>query len=99
MFIRLNRYIPYRKCVGCQAIRPKNQLIRIIKNSNGIFIDKEQKLSGRGAYLCKSIDCLNIALKRKGLEKSLKVQLPRQFYEDVKRFVEFILSKSTEVSE
>lgn len=63
----MQEYIPHRKCVGCEKIRPKYQLLRIVKNNDGIFIDEKQKLPGRGAYLCKIRSACSLPRRRKGL--------------------------------
>ncbi|AZT90187.1 YlxR family protein [Caldicellulosiruptor changbaiensis] len=95
----MQEYVPHRKCVGCQKIRPKYQLLRIAKNNEGIFIDEKQRLPGRGAYLCKNEECLHLAMKKKGLERSLKVAIPKEFYDVVERFFAENFKKSAEVSE
>ncbi|WAM34782.1 RNase P modulator RnpM [Caldicellulosiruptor morganii] len=82
----MQKYIPNRKCVGCQEVKPKNQLLRIAKNDRGVFIDEKQRLPGRGAYLCKKAECLHLAKKKKGLERSLKVTIPKEFYDLLDKF-------------
>ena len=60
--------IPNRTCIGCSEIKPKKELIRIVKNKEGsIFVDKTSKANGRGAYLCDNIECLEKAIKTKRL--------------------------------
>lgn len=95
----MQEYIPHRKCVGCQKIKPKHQLLRIAKNSNGIFIDIKQVLPGRGAYLCKDKECLQLAKKKKGLERSLKTPVSKEFYDMLEKFFNENLEKWSEVSE
>ncbi|WP_083943535.1 RNase P modulator RnpM [Caldicellulosiruptor naganoensis] len=95
----MQEYIPHRKCVGCQKIKPKSQLLRIAKNDKGIFIDEKQKLPGRGAYLCKNEECLQLAKKKKGLDRSLKATIPREFYDLLDKFFAENYKKSAEVSE
>ena len=57
--------VPLRMCIGCREMKPKTELWRIVKTPSGeITIDKTNKLSGRGAYICKSRDCLKKAEKR-----------------------------------
>jgi hypothetical protein len=68
-----NLKIPIRTCIGCQCKKPKKEMIRIIRTPEGkIEIDKTGKKSGRGAYLCDNVECLDIALKKNSLSKSLK---------------------------
>ncbi len=64
--------LPLRKCVACSKMLPKDCLFRIVKTDEGIIYDKTYKSQGRGAYICKSKDCLDIALKKKSFNRSLK---------------------------
>jgi len=84
---KVQEYIPHRKCVGCMSIKSKKELLRIVKTNEGIFIDPKQKMQGRGAYICKDLECLKLAIKKKGLEKSLKINIPKSFYEELERFL------------
>ena len=64
--------IPMRRCVGCNESKPKKELVRIVRTPEGaILMDLTGKQSGRGAYVCRSADCLKKALKGGRLEKSL----------------------------
>ena len=72
-----NRKIPERSCVVTKEKLPKSELLRIVKNNEGkVFVDVTGKANGRGAYICNSADCLAKAIKNKGLERSLKSQIP-----------------------
>jgi len=65
--------IPQRMCVGCQEMKPKKQLIRVVRTPDEtIEIDPTGKRSGRGAYICPEVECLKKALQGKRLEKALK---------------------------
>ena len=67
---------PERMCVGCREMKEKRSLIRVVKTPEGeIKIDSSGKMSGRGAYVCKDVQCLQKAIRSKGLEKSLKVSI------------------------
>lgn len=67
------RKIPMRMCVGCREMKPKKELIRIVRSPEGaISVDKTGKASGRGAYICKSTACLDRARKIKALERALE---------------------------
>ena len=71
--------IPMRKCTGCGNMFPKKELIRVILTPEGeIELDRTGKKNGRGAYVCASKDCLNKAVKSKGLEASLKHAIPEE---------------------
>ncbi len=75
----MEKRIPERKCVGCGQMKEKRVLIRVIKTQEGeISIDTTGKANGRGAYICNNADCLSKALKNRGLERSLKAQIPEE---------------------
>ena len=81
--------LPMRHCVGCNEMKPKKELLRVIKTQEGeIFLDATGKKNGRGAYICKASDCLKKATKNKGLERSLKVQIPEEVYEKLTKELE-----------
>ncbi|MDF2800513.1 MAG: hypothetical protein K0S61_416 [Anaerocolumna sp.] len=78
--------IPARQCIGCGEMKLKKEMIRVIKTpEENIIIDATGKKNGRGAYICKSSECLLKAVKSKGLERSLKVNIPREVYEELER--------------
>ena len=78
--------VPLRKCTGCGEMKTKKDLIRVLKTpEDTIVLDKTGKKNGRGAYLCKSAECLKMAAKSKGLERSLKVQIPKEVYEALEK--------------
>ena len=69
--------IPLRQCVGCGQMKSKKEMMRVIKTAEGdIVLDKTGKKNGRGAYLCVSKECLQKAVKQKGLERSFKANIP-----------------------
>jgi predicted RNA-binding protein YlxR (DUF448 family) len=74
--------VPLRKCIGCGEMKPKKELIRVVKSPEGeISIDLIGKKSGRGAYICHSKDCLIKAQKSKRLEKSFSTQISQEIYD------------------
>ena len=74
-----NKKIPMRKCVGCQEMKEKKSLIRVVKTAEGdIILDDTGKKNGRGAYICKSLECFKKAKKTKALERSLGVSVSEQ---------------------
>ena len=78
--------IPQRQCVGCGQSKNKNELIRILKtNDNEIVIDTTGKKNGRGAYICPDSECLLMAVKRKGLERSFKMSISKDIYDELKK--------------
>lgn len=77
--------IPQRTCMGCNEKKDKNKLIRIVKNQNNeINIDKTGKMSGRGAYICDNIKCLEKVVKSKRLEKVLDINISDEIYESLR---------------
>ena len=73
--------IPLRKCTGCGEMKPKKELIRVLKvTETEVVLDKTGRKNGRGAYLCNSIFCFQKARKTKGLERSLQIKIPEDIY-------------------
>ena len=78
--------IPMRRCTGCGEMKSKKEMIRVIRTAEGeILLDATGKKNGRGAYLCFSAECLEKAVKSRGLERSLKVPVPQEVYENLKK--------------
>ncbi len=78
--------IPQRQCIGCGEMKSKREMIRVIKtNEEQIFMDATGKKNGRGAYICPNLSCLNKAIKNKGLERSFKMSIPSEVYEQLKK--------------
>ena len=76
--------IPLRKCIGCGEMKPKKELIRVVKSPEGeISIDLTGKKSGRGAYICHSKECFSKARKSKRLEKSFSTQISEELYDQM----------------
>lgn len=89
-----NKKIPMRKCVGCQEMKSKKEMLRVIRTQEGEFLlDTTGKKNGRGAYLCPSSDCLAKAIRQKGLERSFKQAIPQDVYEMLEREMREIESK------
>lgn len=77
--------IPQRTCLGCGETKPKQELIRIVKQSDGkIFIDKTGKANGRGAYICNNVSCLDKAIKSKRLNKNFETEINNEIYENLR---------------
>lgn len=78
--------IPLRKCTGCNEMKPKKELIRVLKTTDEeIILDKTGKKNGRGAYLCNSLECFKQARKSRGLERSLQIKIPDEIYETLEK--------------
>ncbi|MGN0404545.1 MAG: RNase P modulator RnpM [Bariatricus sp.] len=78
-----------RKCVGCQEMKSKKEMLRILKTAENEFVlDATGRKNGRGAYLCFSKECLEKARKNKGLERSFKQTIPKEVYENLEKELE-----------
>lgn len=83
-----------RKCVGCQEMKSKKEMLRVIRTQEGEFLlDATGKKNGRGAYICPSSACLAKAIRQKGLERSFKQAIPQDVYEMLEREMREIESK------
>lgn len=81
--------IPMRQCTGCREMKPKRELIRVVRSpENDITLDFKGKAQGRGAYLCHDPECLKKAIKSKALERSLEVAVPEEIYAQLKEQME-----------
>ena len=78
--------IPMRMCIGCQEMKAKKELIRIVKTpENQIEIDLTGKQNGRGAYICHSEECFTKAVKAKRLEKAFAQRVPEEVLQNLKK--------------
>ncbi|MGN0453494.1 MAG: RNase P modulator RnpM [Ruminococcus sp.] len=89
------RKVPMRKCTGCGEMKPKAELIRVVKapdklsesgeviEKGEIFLDLTSKRSGRGAYVCKNTECFNTARKAKRFERAFNSQIPEEVYDSM----------------
>ena len=76
------RKIPLRKCSGCGEMKPKGELVRVVRSPEGEFsMDLTGRKAGRGAYVCRSIDCLRVARKARRLEHSFACAIPADIYD------------------
>lgn len=92
------RKIPMRKCVACQEMKPKRELIRVVRTpEEDIVIDVTGKKNGRGAYLCGNTACFQLSKKSSALDRALKVNVSAEIYEQLEN--EFIFSQRSSSSE
>ncbi len=78
--------VPMRKCTGCGEMKPKRELVRVVKSPDGaVSVDLTGKKSGRGAYVCRSPECLKMARKAKRLERAFECVIPDEVYEAMER--------------
>lgn len=82
-----NKKIPMRQCIGCQEMKAKKDMIRVIKTASEdgleteFILDTTGRKNGRGAYICPNSDCLKKAIRSKGLERAFKIPVPKDVYE------------------
>lgn len=76
--------VPLRQCIGCGEMKSKKEMMRVLKTpEDEIVLDVTGKMNGRGAYLCKQRECLLMARKNKGLERSFKMSIPNEVYDNL----------------
>ncbi len=81
--------IPLRQCVGCRDMKPKKELIRVVRSPEGdVSLDFKGKLPGRGAYVCPDPACLAKARKSRALERAFSAQLPPEVWEALEKQME-----------
>ena len=78
--------IPLRMCTGCMEMKPKKELIRVVKSPEGeVSVDLTGKKSGRGAYICKNIECLEKSFKTKRLSRNLDIAINDEIYNRLRK--------------
>ena len=85
----MEKKIPMRQCLGCREMKPKRELIRVVRSPEGeISLDFKGKSPGRGAYVCPRADCLKKAVKARAIERALNTAIPTEIYERLEREME-----------
>ena len=78
--------IPMRQCLGCNEHKPKAELLRAVRSPDGIVtLDFTGKKSGRGAYVCRSVECLKKCRRQKRIERSLEVTIPEELWDALEK--------------
>ena len=73
---------PLRKCTGCGEMKPKKELVRVVRSPEGeVSLDLTGRKPGRGAYVCPRVDCLRLARKARRLEKAFSCPIPAEVYD------------------
>lgn len=81
--------IPLRQCLGCREMKPKRELIRVVRSPEGmISLDFRGKANGRGAYLCPDPECLKKAMKSRALERAFGSAVPAEIYDRLREEME-----------
>lgn len=74
--------VPLRKCLGCMEMKPKRELIRVVKSPEGeVSLDLTGKKNGRGAYICHNLECLRSARKTRQFERAFSLKIPDEVYD------------------
>ena len=85
----MQKKIPQRQCMGCRERKPKREMIRVVRGTDGnVSLDFGGKMNGRGAYICPDPECLKKARRSKALDRSLEVTIPEEVYDRLQREIE-----------
>ncbi len=86
------RKVPMRMCVGCREMKPKRELVRVVKPQEGeAHMDLTGKNPGRGAYVCAKLECFKKARKTKGLERALECKIPDEVFDALEKQIPEVL--------
>ncbi|MDO4517808.1 MAG: YlxR family protein [Bacillota bacterium] len=87
-----NKKTPMRRCVACKESKPKQELIRIAFYEGELTVDPNGRAKGRGLYLCKDINCIETAIKKKAIQRGFKAEIDQdqidRVYEELKNYAE-----------
>ena len=84
--MKKQRKIPMRQCLGCNEHRPKSELLRVVRSPEGeISLDFSSKKSGRGAYICHNVKCLQKARKSRRIDTVLECNVPEKVYDSMEK--------------
>ena len=85
----MQKKIPQRQCMGCRERKPKRELIRVVRCTDGeVRLDFGGKMNGRGAYICPNMECLKRVRKSKALDRSLEVTIPEEVFDRLEKEME-----------
>ena len=85
----MTKKIPIRQCLGCREQKAKTKLLRVVRSPEGsVSLDFRGKAPGRGAYICRSGECLKRAVRSRALERSLGAPIPEEVYERLREELE-----------
>ncbi len=79
----MEKKIPMRMCIACRQMKPKKDLIRIVKTENGIVLDSSGRLNGRGAYICPDGECIKKLKKSRLINKAFSCEVPESVYDKI----------------
>ena len=85
----MQKKIPLRQCLGCREMKPKFELIRAVRSPEGeVTLDFHGKKPGRGAYVCRSEECLKRAIKTRALSRAFGVQIPEAIIDELRNNID-----------
>lgn len=93
----MDKRIPMRTCIGCREVKPKGELLRIVRQPGeapgtySLLPDAAGTMSGRGAYMCRSLKCLETAVRRRGFERAFRMSVPQEGLDSLKAAVEELI--------
>ncbi len=76
----MEKKVPMRTCIACKTVKPKKELIRIVKSEDGIMLDRTGRKNGRGAYMCDNPECVNKLVKQKSLNRTFEMPVSEETY-------------------
>ena len=83
------RHVPQRTCIGCRQVRPKRDMVRLVRTPEGeLVIDETGKRNGRGAYLCRRRECWQAVLEGDQLGRALKIEIGEQERQMLREYAE-----------
>ena len=93
----VQKKIPMRQCMGCREMKPKKELIRVVRSPEGsVSLDFKGKAPGRGAYICPKSECLKKARKSGSIGRVLEVEIPAEIYDEMETVMEETAKEETE---
>lgn len=91
------KHVPLRTCIACRQIRPKREMVRVVRPpEGGVLIDERGKAAGRGAYLCRCRRCWTLAFKERRLEHALRATWSEQDEEVLRTYAEHLPEEQPE---
>ena len=89
----MEKKTPMRQCLGCREMLPKRELMRVVRSPEGVIsFDPVGKAPGRGAYICRKVECLNKAMQIRALERQLECSIAPEVFEQLKAQLEEVPS-------
>ncbi len=85
----MQKKIPLRQCLGCREMKPKRELVRVVRSPEGnVSVDGTGRSPGRGAYICRDAGCLQKAIKSRALSRALETEIPADVYDTLRADLE-----------